>query len=545
MKLGRSGVVMAAMSAVVAGLEAACLALVPPVLAAFRAASAETLWRGALLLAGVIVLRAGAGYALDMLGVRLHLRVLLSIRERLARGFYAARYRDVEHLGPGRIVNLFSVQAERVASALSAVVALGGALMLVAVYLVMMASLSWRLGLGAVLILSAGTVIAWMVRRRVAAAAVAMVRADEDASAVVSDDAGGHAVVRAMGTPAGRLDLHRAANRAVLDSTLALHRWRHALRPLSEVANALILLGALGVALAVSPERLFASSTLILAFAVVLARFQGQLSVVFDSLAALAEHQGAASSVFSFISEPAADEPAPAASRSRSARLQAEGVSFSYRPGEPVLDEVDLRLARGEIVAVVGESGAGKSTLAHVLLRLQAPDRGSVTLDGDIGVVFEDAFVFDESVEWNVTLGRTISDEDVRDALEAAGADFVDGLPAGRASRVGPRGVALSAGQRQRIALARALAGGPAILVLDEATSGLDAQTESRILETLQETRDQRLALIIAHRLSTVLAADRIVVLSGGRVVATGIHADLLQTSDIYRQLVETQLAFV
>jgi ATP-binding cassette subfamily B protein len=204
----------------------------------------------------------------------------------------------------------------------------------------------------------------------------------------------------------------------------------------------------------------------------------------------------------------------------------------------------------------VGASGSGKSTLAQLLVRLRAPQSGSIRMDGvpldhaarsslarNLGVVFEDCFVFDESVAWNISLGRDLPSDAVADAGRAARLDdIVHALPDGYDSRVGPRGGALSAGQRQRLALARALVTWPQILVLDEATSALDGPTERSIAEAVRERRPDGITLVIAHRLSTVLAADRITVLDGGVIAASGRHADLLETSAVYRRLVETQL---
>jgi ATP-binding cassette subfamily B protein len=205
---------------------------------------------------------------------------------------------------------------------------------------------------------------------------------------------------------------------------------------------------------------------------------------------------------------------------------------------------------------VVGASGSGKSTLAQLLVRLRSPQSGRIALDGapleglsraslarQLGVVFEDCFIFDESVEWNIGLGRAVSPDAIAAAASAANlAEVVRGLPDGYATRLGPRGRILSAGQRQRVALARSLVAAPQILVLDEATSALDAATERSLAETLRERRPGGITLIIAHRLSTVLLADRVAVLEGGGIVAEGRHAELLETSPIYRRLVETQL---
>ncbi|MCA9537251.1 MAG: ATP-binding cassette domain-containing protein [Myxococcales bacterium] len=237
-----------------------------------------------------------------------------------------------------------------------------------------------------------------------------------------------------------------------------------------------------------------------------------------------------------------------------------DGVDFAYptRSDVPVLQGVDLKLAPGEVVALVGPSGGGKSTIAALLSRFYDPDRGEVRLDGvdlrtldadwlrhQVGVVSQEPILFAASIRENIMYGKPDADEAaVRRAAEAANAAvFVEKLPGGYDTEVGERGVRLSGGQKQRIAIARALLEDPPILVLDEATSALDAESEHLVQEALGRLMAGRTTLVIAHRLSTVKSADRIVVIDGGRVVQSGSHGALLADGGLYRQLVERQLA--
>jgi ATP-binding cassette subfamily B protein len=234
------------------------------------------------------------------------------------------------------------------------------------------------------------------------------------------------------------------------------------------------------------------------------------------------------------------------------ARLRFEGVGFRY-PGsaEPVLDGIDLDLAPGETVALVGATGSGKTTLTALVGRLHDVSTGRVTLDGvDVrdlplgqlrGVVataFEDATLFSMSVRENLTLGRPdATDADVAEALRVAQAEFVDDLPWGLATRIGEQGLSLSGGQRQRLALARAVLGRPSVLVLDDPLSALDVHTEALVERALRDVLAGTTALVVAHRPSTVLLADRVALLADGRIAAIGRHSDLLAEVPAYRNL--------
>jgi ABC-type multidrug transport system fused ATPase/permease subunit len=223
-----------------------------------------------------------------------------------------------------------------------------------------------------------------------------------------------------------------------------------------------------------------------------------------------------------------------------------------------VIDALTLRLDPGEVVAVVGPSGAGKSTISALIGRLYDPDQGRLLLDGhdlreldtsflrrQIGTVAQEPILFSTTIAENIRYGRPgASREEIESAARAANAHgFVSGFPQGYDTLVGERGVQLSGGQKQRVAIARAVLKDPRILVLDEATSALDAESEHLVKEALDRLMEGRTTLVIAHRLSTVMGADRVLVLDGGRIVQSGPHADLVREDGLYRKLVERQFA--
>jgi subfamily B ATP-binding cassette protein MsbA len=235
-------------------------------------------------------------------------------------------------------------------------------------------------------------------------------------------------------------------------------------------------------------------------------------------------------------------------------KLIFKDVSFDYGD-EPVLRNVDFHIDAGEVVAVVGPSGSGKSTLANMIPRLMDPNRGSIMLgDRDIkdyrlrslrqgiAIVSQDTFLFDDTILANISFGSNATQNEIEDAARAANAhDFIVSLPHGYHTRVDERGIRLSGGQRQRICIARAILRNPSFLILDEATSALDAESEALVQEAIERLMKGRSVLAIAHRLSTVRQADRILVLDQGAIVEHGNHDALIAAQGSYARLVQRQ----
>ncbi len=293
--------------------------------------------------------------------------------------------------------------------------------------------------------------------------------------------------------------------------------------------------------------------------------FQGYLYKLFDPILQLASslsvtQRGLAAMdrVFELLDLPRdlPDRAGATPAREPVGEVRLESVGFQYRPGVPVLHDIDLVAPAGATIALVGASGAGKTTLTDLIARFFDPTSGRVLLDGVdlrdlelqsyrslLGVVSQDVFLFDGTVHDNIAYARPeATEEEVREAARGANADeFIEKLVEGYETWIGERGVKLSGGQRQRISIARALLAAPQILILDEATSNLDTESEQKIQQALRRLLQGRTTFVVAHRLSTVAHADQIVVLHEGRIAEQGTHEQLLQRGGRYAAMLERQ----
>jgi ABC-type transport system involved in Fe-S cluster assembly fused permease/ATPase subunit len=237
-------------------------------------------------------------------------------------------------------------------------------------------------------------------------------------------------------------------------------------------------------------------------------------------------------------------------------RIRFEDLRFGYEPDREILKGIDLDVAPGATLAVVGPSGAGKSTLSRLLFRFYDPTGGRITIDGQdisqvtqaslrraIGIVPQDTVLFNDTIGYNIGYGREgASQKEIEEAAKGAAIhDFIASLPSGYKSTVGERGLKLSGGEKQRVAIARTLLKDPPILILDEATSALDSRTEASIQDSLQAVAARRTTIVIAHRLSTIVDSEQIVVLDQGRIVERGTHSQLLRKGGLYAEMWERQ----
>ena len=323
------------------------------------------------------------------------------------------------------------------------------------------------------------------------------------------------------------------------------------------------LVGALAVALIVwygGFKVLSGTLTLgaLVAFIQYSDRFFRPISDLSEKYTILQAAMASSERIFKLLDTPPSivSRPDPRTLRVRSGRVEFRAVHFAYHPGDEVLHDVSFAVEPGEKVAIVGPTGAGKSTIISLLSRFYDIQQGQVLIDGvdiryydlqalrlSVGIVLQDVFLFSGSIANNIRLGNTeISDEQLRRAAEIVHAsEFVEKLKAGYEARVGERGSSLSVGQKQLLAFARALAYDPGILVLDEATSSIDTETELLIRDAIEKLMVGRTCIIIAHRLSTIQKADRIIVLHRGRIREMGTHQELLKLKGIYWKLYQLQ----
>jgi ABC-type multidrug transport system fused ATPase/permease subunit len=374
-----------------------------------------------------------------------------------------------------------------------------------------------------------------------------------DVATVSEENIVGVHVVKAFAQEPAEEEKFRGRNEALFAQTIRANRQRATYVPLLSfvplLAQAAVLLfGARMVAHGSLTVGSFVSFNLYLALLVMPLRSLGMWIGQAQRATASGER------IFQVLDEPEeiADKPAAVELPPGEGEIRLENVSFSYLPGRPVLERIDLALDAGTTLALIGHTGSGKTTLASLVPRFYDVDTGRVLVDGvdvrdvtlaslrrEIGVIPQDPFLFSTTVRENIAFGRPeMTDAEIERVARLAQAhEFVERLPQGYETVIGERGITLSGGQRQRVAIARALAVDPRILILDDATASVDATTEAQIRVGLREVMSGRTTLIIAHRLSTIALADEIVVVEEGRIAARGTHDELFETSSVYREI--------
>jgi ATP-binding cassette subfamily B protein len=376
-----------------------------------------------------------------------------------------------------------------------------------------------------------------------------------EVATVAEESIVGMHVVKAFAQEERRQAQFEDASGSVFDATVRAFRQRALYVPLLSflpmLAQAAVLLaaGRLVVSGSLSLGQFFLFN-LLLAMLIVPLRSLGMWIGQAQRATASGER------IFDVLDEPEGVEDRPGATPMPPGpgEIRFEDVSFGYDPERLVLEDVDLTIAPGRTVALIGHTGSGKTTLAALVPRFYDATAGRVLVDGvdvrdvtrrslrrEVGVISQDPFLFSATVRENIAFGAPdATDEQVVEAARAAPAhEFVEAQPDGYETVIGVRGITLSGGQRQRLAIARAILIDPRILVLDDATASVDATTEARIREGLAEVMKGRTTIIIAHRLSTIQLADEVVVLEHGRVAARGTQAELLEANEVYRELHE------
>jgi ATP-binding cassette, subfamily B, bacterial len=517
-----------------------------------RDGHALTIWLLALFGVGLLEVVAGG------------MRHIYAIRNRSASD---ARVRDAifahalrldasyhDRVGPGELMSRASSDSEHVARMMDAIGhTIGYALTVVAVSIVMLV-IDAKLALLVLLPLPLVSVVAWQYSRRYDARTRRLQEAWASAATLVEETVSGVRVVKGLGAGGALSGRFRSRSDEIVGRALDVARLDAVFNPALEV---LPLLG-IAVVLWVGGRQVISGSLslgLFVAFNAYVVMLVWPLRVLGQRVSTLQKALAASARITEVLeTEPRLREPRRPQELARPVRgdVRLEGVRFGHEGDRPVLDGLELELPAGESVALVGATGSGKSTVAGLLARLYDPDGGHVLLDGHdvrelrladvrqaVALVFEETFLFTESVRENIRFGRPDADDEsvARAAALAGAAEFIAGLPDGYETVLGERGFSLSGGQRQRIAIARAILADPAVLVLDDATSAVDATKEHEIRAALAKVMHGRTTLVIAHRPATIALADRVAVLENGRIVEEGTHAELVSRSARYRAL--------
>jgi ATP-binding cassette subfamily B protein len=463
-----------------------------------------------------------------------------------------ASYHD--RVGPGELMSRASSDSEHVARMMDAIGhTIGYALTVVAVSVVMLA-IDFKLALLVLLPLPLVSVAAWAYSQRYDARTRRLQEAWAAAATLVEETISGIRVVKGLGAGGALSGRFRRRSDEIVGRAIDVARLDAVFNP------ALELLPLLGIAavLWVGGRQVISGSLSLgsfVAFNAYVVMLVWPLRVLGQRVSTLQKALAASARITEVLeTEPRLREQRHPLELEQPVRgnVRLENVRFGHEGNRPVLDGLDLELDAGDSVALVGATGSGKSTVAGLLARLYDPDGGRVLLDDHdlrelriedvrhaVALVFEETFLFTESVRENIRFGRPVADDDdvCRAAALAGAAEFIAELPDGYETVLGERGLSLSGGQRQRIAIARAILADPAVLVLDDATSAVDATKEHEIRAALAKVMRGRTTLVIAHRPATIALADRVAVLEEGRIVEEGTHAELLRRSPRYREL--------
>jgi ATP-binding cassette subfamily B protein len=510
------------------------------------------IWLGALLGVGLLEMTAGAVrhlYAIQN-RARSDARVRDAIFAHALR--LDASYHD--RVGPGELMSRASSDSEHVARMMDSIGHTIGYVLTVFAVAIVLLVLDWRLALIVLTPLPVISFAGWAYSRRYHARTERLQERWGEAATLVEETVSGIRVVKGLGAGGPLAAEFRRRSRSIVDRALDIARLDAVFMPTLEFLPMLGLIAVLwfGGRRVINGDLSLGS---FVAFNAYIGMLVWPLRVLGQRVTTLQKAVGASARISEVLdAEPQLRDPRHPEPLERPVRgdVRLTGVQFGHEGGHPVLDGLDLHVAPGESVALVGATGSGKSTVAGLLARLYDPDEGSVSLDGHdvrqlriadvrgaVALVFEETFLFTDTVRENIRFARPDAhDEEVERAAELAGAaGFIADLPDGYSTLLGERGFSLSGGQRQRVAIARAILADPAVLVLDDATSAVDATKEHEIRAALTTVMSGRTTLVIAHRPATIALADRVAVLDGGRIVEQGTHAELLRSSLRYRAL--------
>jgi ATP-binding cassette subfamily B protein/subfamily B ATP-binding cassette protein MsbA len=490
--------------------------------------------------------------------VLLNSQVMFALRRRLFERLLALPLAELGEMKSGGIVSRLSGDVEAVSGLVQlAIISPGVAIIRLLLTIAILTYMSWRLALMMLLVLPVLGISSYLYLRRVRPIYRSIREDYSQIDARVSETFGGIRVVRAF-----RREQREEKNYAVGHHT-AIRKSLRATRTelvLEAVWGLLIPATTLMLVFYGGLQVRAGLATLggIFAFQIYAVLLLQPVWQIVQSVSQTQKSLAAMERIFGVLEMPPDKPDAPDATTAdkRVSEIRFEHVDFAYRPGFPVIRDFTLSVAGGATVALVGPSGAGKTTLTDLVARFHDPTAGAIYLNGVdlrklrlesyrglLAVVQQDTFLFDGTVRDNIAYGRrSASEAEVIEAARQANADgFIQQLPQGYETMIGERGVKLSGGQRQRLSIARAMLADPAILILDEATSNLDTESEQLIQAALDTLLANRTTFVIAHRLSTITHADLIVVMENGRIVESGRHAELMERRGLYWEMVERQ----
>lgn len=508
----------------------------------------------------IFLIKAVAEYLGNILIQYVGYAGVTDLRNRIYRKLIHQPIGFFQHHPVGRLMSVVISDVERVRSALSEWLAdLFRASFSLVAFLVVMVGIDWRLTLASLVILPLVIVPVGRLGRRVRRGVEGSQTRLGELSQIIQETVSGNRVVKAFGMEEFETNKFRDAARRMLRENMRWLRAHVVTSPLMDVLGA----GVIVVVLFYARTQITAgvmNAGMFMSFVYALFRSYEPIKRYGSIYSYFQQAIGASTQVFAFLDrqEEEMTRPGGQVLSAFSRSVVFENVRFAYDDGIPVLRNIDLGVRAGEVVALVGQSGAGKTTLVNLLPRFFDPTGGVIQVDGtdirgvtlrslreQLAIVTQENILFNDTVWNNICYGRPgMSEDRVHAAAQAALAhEFILELPQGYQTRIGDRGMRLSGGQRQRIAIARALLKNSPILILDEATSELDSESELLVQRALANLMEGRTVFVIAHRLSTIRRADQILVLEDGMIRERGTHQQLLACGGLYARLYELQFA--